>query len=160
MEKWAAPNLRQRVKMILRIRVELPKLPSALILFLFLALSFSTAYAQINLEDRERGVSVYLVPENVTEKANAEHVQRFVIAGNERMIDAYAQTAEDLIAGLLKTQPSELKYGIWLVLTHPASYSQDDNQEKAALEELARKHGITLYACRGSELPEGWQQVI
>ena len=116
--------------------------------------------ANIDVQNRERGVSVYLVPENVDKMVEKKSVRRFIIASSKNPgIEGAAQTAEDLVGNLLEAYHEELTYGMWLVLTNPNSYSEKDSQEKANLEALARKHKIPLFVCRGMDLPNGWKQV-
>ncbi|GEM_PF-4396065 len=135
--------------------------PQAILFILFISFSFLLqVWADIDVQNRERGVSVYLVPENVEKKVEKKTIQRFIIASSKNPgIEGSSQTAEALMANLLKSYRGNLKYGIWLVLTNPISYSEKDDQEKANLEALAHKHKIPLYVCRGMNLPNGWKQV-
>jgi hypothetical protein len=66
------------------------------------------------------------------------------------------QTADGLISFFHAQTAYVQSNGIWIVVTHPDAYS---DEEKALLEDVksrCRAEGIPLFICRASELPDGW----
>jgi hypothetical protein len=49
--------------------------------------------------------------------------------------------------------------GIWVVTTHPSSYSEPERAKLKALIVLCTEKNIPIFTCRGSELPNGWKRV-
>ena len=49
--------------------------------------------------------------------------------------------------------------GIWIVTTHPSSYSESEQATLKALSALCAERKIAIYTCRASELPEGWRRL-
>lgn len=121
-----------------------------------------TSYADGLEPERSKGISIYLTPESVVQEGNDKSVQRFIVTFEDQK---GAYRAEDSEAGSLieniKSLPQEFRQnGIWVVLTHPDSYSDQDRAELSELERLAQANGIPLFESRASELPDGWRQVI
>lgn len=55
-------------------------------------------------------------------------------------------------------QSSEVQSnGLWVVLTNPASYGEEENELLADVIKRATKEDIPVYTCRASELPRGWK---
>jgi hypothetical protein len=66
------------------------------------------------------------------------------------------QTTDSLISFFHAQSANVQSNGIWIVVTHPDAYS---DEEKALLEEVksrCRAERIPLFICRASELPDGW----
>ena len=90
---------------------------------------------------------------------NKEHIQRFIVTGNDgKSVLAHDATAEGLIEQI-RHRPADIQEnGLWLVITNPESYSPSDFNELEKLDELTKKYKIPYFVCRGSELPDGWQE--
>lgn len=120
--------------------------------FLLLILSFFVLTLSAEEPSRETGLSVHMLPDRVAKLSGRQG--GFTLEGNKPAL----RTAEELIAHLDSLPKKTQASGIWLVTTHPSSYSQS---EKARLEELARLCAagqIPLFICQGSQLPDGWKR--
>jgi hypothetical protein len=120
---------------------------------------YDSASAESITPQRQKGVSAYLNPEHIVKQVNLKHIQRFIIKGSDgKSVVAYDSTAEGLIEQI-RSQPPEIQNnGLWLVITNPVAYSPNDLKELEKLDELTKKAKIPYFVCRGSELPDGWQE--
>lgn len=139
----------------------IPAFPKTACLTFFCLLLQLTSYANDLEPERSKGISIHLTPERVVQMANDKSVQRFIVMFEDQ---EGTYRAEDSEAGPLiehiKSLPQEFQQnGIWLVLTHPDSYTDRDRAELSELERLAQENGIPLFESRASELPNGWRRV-
>ena len=64
---------------------------------------------------------------------------------------------KELFAYLQHLPAATQENGIWIVTTHPTSYSEAEQAKLKALADLCTAKNIPIYTCRGSELPNGWK---
>jgi hypothetical protein len=68
------------------------------------------------------------------------------------------QRSADLLSFVRKQDAAVQSNGVWIVITHPDAYSEE---EKALLEDvksMCRTEQIPLFICRASQLPNGWSR--
>jgi tetratricopeptide (TPR) repeat protein len=108
----------------------------------------------INAEpQREKGLSLHMLPKRVAEIDNKKW--GFVGDANNNKEETF-QTSEEVLAHF-KSLPSGIQdNGIWVVITHPDAYSEQEKQTYEHLKQACLKNNITLLACRASKLPDGW----
>lgn len=75
-------------------------------------------------------------------------LERSVFGSVEELVDYYHNLPE-------KIQEN----GIWIVVTHPDAYSDEEKKMKVNLIELCNQNNIPLFICRGQDLPDGWKAV-
>jgi hypothetical protein len=68
------------------------------------------------------------------------------------------ETAQALVDYFKKLSPEIQQNGIWVVTTHPDSYTDKETKNLDRLKEICTKDKIPLFTCRGSELPGGWKR--
>jgi len=102
---------------------------------------------------REGGVSVHFLPDRVA-KISGER-------GGFTVKDPPATYAEpkDLLAHFQRLPASVHENGIWIVTTHPSSYSETEQAKLKSLAALCAEKKIPVFTCRGSELPKGWKRL-
>lgn len=135
-------------------------LASIACLIFFCLLLQSASYSDNFEPERSKGISVHLTPESVVQIANDKNIQRFIVTFEDEKgaYQAVDNKAVSLIENI-KTLPENFQQnGIWVVLTHPDSYSVQDQTELAELERLAAINKIPLFESRASELPDSWKR--
>ena len=65
---------------------------------------------------------------------------------------------KDLFAYFQHLSAATQQNGIWVVTTHPTSYTDTEQSKLKALITLCTGKSIPIYTCRGSELPNGWKR--
>lgn len=109
---------------------------------------------------RERGLSVYLTPDNVVKQGSTPKIQRFIVSATKGQSIACAFDDAQTLVAYYEALPIIIQHnGLWLVTTDPDSYTAKDKQQLSALEKFARKKHIPYFTCRGKDLPNGWKQV-
>jgi hypothetical protein len=106
---------------------------------------------------REAGLSVHLLPERVA-KISGEH-GGFTVTDpvTKTRSNTYAEPKE-LFASFQHLPETTQKNGIWVVTTHPTSYSEAEQTKLKTLIALCVEKKVPIYTCRGSELPNGWKR--
>jgi hypothetical protein len=67
-------------------------------------------------------------------------------------------TAKELFI-FFKKRPSQVQAnGIWVVMTHPSAYSEDELKQLDILADLCKAEDVPLFVARASELPDGWKR--
>jgi hypothetical protein len=105
--------------------------------------------------ERAKGLSVHMLPDRVAQidggrggfSARAADGTEFTCADAKQLV-TFLQT--------LSTPTQE--NGIWVVTTHPSSYSESERTKLKALITLCDEKKIPVFTCRGSELPGGWMR--
>ncbi len=78
-----------------------------------------------------------------------------------KSVDGIGSTYPDAIQliAFFQTLPrSTQENGIWVVTTHPSAYSENERTELKKLVALCVEKKISVFTCRGSELPGGWKR--
>jgi hypothetical protein len=66
------------------------------------------------------------------------------------------QSAADLIAYFRKQDAGVQQNGVWIVITNPAAYSEQELALLEGVKSACRRERIPLFICRAAELPNGW----
>ncbi|MDB6122346.1 MAG: SIR2-like protein domain protein [Pedosphaera sp.] len=108
--------------------------------------------------ERNKGLSVHMLPKRVAEIAN--QASGFVVKPvNEPKINKTFKTGDELV-DYFKKLPSEVQEnGIWLVTTDPESYEAAEMENLKKLEKICSEKKIPLLECRASKLPNGWKRI-
>jgi hypothetical protein len=105
---------------------------------------------------RERGLSVHMLPDRVA-KISGEHGGfTITVPGTNRPGSTFAEATE-LLAYFDKLPAAIRQNGIWIVTTHPSSYSEEEKAELARLTAICAEKKIPVYTCRAADLPKGWK---
>ncbi|MBI5873148.1 MAG: hypothetical protein HZB36_03275 [Candidatus Omnitrophica bacterium] len=111
---------------------------------------------------REEGLSVHVIPKSVADIGGEDSPVKwgFMVSQtydlkppNERPV---FQKPEELLAYYDNQSKSIRKNGIWVVITHPESYSDREKESIEKLKKICKEKGVSLYICRGMNLPDGW----
>jgi len=125
-------------------------------------LSFTAQISYAAEPVREKGLSVHMLPKQVSDLDKTGKVNwGFIVGPQESSKDKswYFQDVKKLVK-YFKTLPASVqKNGIWVVTTHPDAYSQTEKDLLENLIQICKKEGISVFHCRGSELPGGWQRL-
>lgn len=129
------------------------KLTAVLILLL-------TALAVAATPERSKGISAHMLPKRVADLGGNKWGLT-VSPSSYLTPDAASttlQTASEFLTFVQKQSASAKENGVWIVVTHPAAYSE---QEKSFLDEVIKvcvKDQIPLFIVRASQLPNGWKR--
>lgn len=105
--------------------------------------------------DRAKGLSVHMLPDRVAQiDAGRGGFTARDASGTESIYD----DAKQLVAFFQTLPAATQENGIWVVTTHPTSYSPTEREKLRTLLELYRQKNIPVFTCRGSELSGGWKR--
>ncbi|HEX7517387.1 MAG TPA: hypothetical protein VF345_08890 [Chthoniobacterales bacterium] len=104
---------------------------------------------------RDGGLSVHMLPDRVA-KLDGKHGGFTVSDPSAKEGNITYPTPEELVAYFQRLSESVRANGIWIVTTHPDSYSEGEQTKLKALIALCAEKKIPVYTCRASELPNGW----
>jgi hypothetical protein len=107
---------------------------------------------------REAGLSVHMLPDRVAKISGAHGGFTVTDPATKQRGTTYAEPKE-LLAYFGGLPASVQQNGIWIVTTHPSSYSENEEATLKALATLCTEKKIPLYTCRASELPKGWRRL-
>jgi hypothetical protein len=101
---------------------------------------------------RSQGISMHMLPKGVADLSGAKWgltVDRssVVIQTTEEFLDFYG-----------KQNSSIKENGVWIVVTNPAAYSDEEKSFLEDIKSLCAKEKIVLFVARASELPNGWKR--
>ena len=105
---------------------------------------------------RNGGLSVHLLPDRVA-KLSGERGGFTVTDPATRNTGGTYGDPKAMLAYFRHLPAATQQNGIWIVTTHPSSYSEAEQTRLKALVALCTAQGIPIYTCRGSELPNGWK---
>src|SRR5215213_3051346 len=122
--------------------------PKTILLFLLSASMFLAAEPT-----REGGLTVHMLPDHVAKISGGR--------GGFTIKDPPAAYAEpkDLLTYFQGLPASVRENGIWIVTTHPSSYSEAEQSKLKSLGALCAEQKIPVFTCRGAELPNGWKRL-
>ena len=109
---------------------------------------------------RAGGLSVHMLPKRVADISQATAGFTISKLGNIKppMGTPTMETAQPLVDYFKKLSPEIQQNGIWVVTTHPDSYTEAETKNLDKLKAISTKDKIPLFTCRGSELPDGWKR--
>lgn len=106
---------------------------------------------------REAGLSVHMLPDRVA-KISGEHGGFTVTEPATQAKGGTYGAPKELFAYFQSLPAATQQNGIWVVTTHPSSYSEAEQGKLKALIALCADKSIPIFTCRGSELPNGWKR--
>lgn len=106
---------------------------------------------------RESGLSVHMLPERVAAIGGGHGGFTVTDPVTKERGTTFVEP-QKLIAYFEQLLPTVQQNGIWIVTTHPASYSDAENQNLQALIAICAQKSIPVFTCRGSALPNGWSR--
>jgi hypothetical protein len=126
----------------------------------FLVLAFtSISLANEILPDRSKGISVHMLPKRVA-ALDTKMKWGFMVSHTaylksetEKQI---LQTTNEFLTYVRKQDQTVQENGVWIVITNPSAYSQEELTLLEDIKALCKKEKITLFVARGSQLPNGW----
>lgn len=126
---------------------------------LFLVL-LASAVAHAATPDRDRGISMHMLPKSVANLARAQWGLT-VRPSPELTADAKSttlQTPQQFLDFVEKQKDSVIENGVWIVTTDPDAYSQPEKNFLNSVVKLCVERKITLFIVRASQLPNGWKR--
>jgi hypothetical protein len=105
--------------------------------------------------ERAKGLSVHMLPDRVAQIDGGHG--GFSAKAADGTESTYAD-AKQLVAFFQTLLTATQENGIWVVTTHPSSYSESERTKLKALITLCDKKKIPVFTCRASELPGGWKR--
>ncbi len=113
-----------------------------------------TAHAQ----QRSQGISVHMLPRRVAEIGGMRW--GFTVDSSPRLKPEgerpVLQTTAEVLAYVRKQDESVQQNGLWIVITNPDAYSEDEKSLLEDVKSMCRREKIPLFICRASQLPDGW----
>lgn len=113
---------------------------------------------------REEGMSIHVIPKRVAEIDKTKQVQwGFMVSQSHELQHPLKRPVfnqpEELIK-YFRTLPNKAQEnGIWMIITHPDAYSEEEKTAMQCLKEICIKDKIPLFICRGYKLPNGWKRI-
>jgi hypothetical protein len=65
-------------------------------------------------------------------------------------------TVAEALAYVRKQDPGVRANGLWIVVTNPDAYPDDEKTLLENFSSMCRREKIPLFICRASQLPDGW----
>lgn len=106
---------------------------------------------------REAGLSVHMLPDRVA-KISGERGGFTVTDPTTKAKGSTYGDPKELVAYVQGLPAAVQQNGIWVVTTHPTSYSEAEQAKLKELVTLSATKNIPVFTCRGSELPNGWKR--
>lgn len=110
--------------------------------------------------ERDKGISVHALPKRVADMTGKPWGFQVAYAPylKPEPGQPYLQSVKDLLEYISKQDPSVIENGLWVVTTHPSSYSDKEREFHNSVKSELPKHNIPLYWVRGSELENGFKR--
>lgn len=111
-------------------------------------------------EDRAQGISVHAKPKRIAEMMGTPWGFEVSYAPylKEEPGVPYLQSVQEVLAYIKKQDNNVISNGLWVVTTHPSSYSKEEIELQEQVKEELPKHGIPLFWARGSEVSNGFKR--
>jgi hypothetical protein len=106
---------------------------------------------------RDGGLSVHILPDRVAKFSGGHGGFTVTDPATGNPGSTYA-TPKELLAYFQQLPAAVRQNGIWVVTTHPDSYSDIEQAKLKELIALCAGNDIPIYTCRASELPNGWKR--
>ena len=124
------------------------------ILFLLL----TTTLAMCAEPTRDEGLSVHMLPDSVAKFGGGHGGFTVTDPATKRPGSTYS-TPKELLAYFQQLPAAVRQNGVWVVTTHPDSYSESERAKLDELIETCVSKDIPIYPCRASDLPKGWKRM-
>lgn len=110
--------------------------------------------------ERGHGISMHMIPKRVADLMGDKwgFVVSYAPYLKPETAEPVIQSAPEFIAFVRRQDTKVQANGVWIVTTHPTSYSPAETTLLEDLKALCRKQKIPLFIARGSELPDGWKR--
>lgn len=129
-----------------------------LVVFLVLFLAAISLANEI-LPDRSKGISMHMLPKRVA-ALDTKMKWGFMVSHTaylkpetEKQI---LQTTDEFLTYVRKQDRTVQENGVWIVITNPSAYSQEELTLLEDIKTLCKREKIPLFVARGSQLPNGW----
>jgi hypothetical protein len=111
-------------------------------------------------QERSQGISVHMLPKRVAEiggMAWGFSVDRSprLKAESHRVV---IHTVADILSYIRKQDTGVQENGLWIVVTDPDSYSEEEKALLEDVKQMCRSENIPLFICRALNLPNGWRR--
>ena len=106
--------------------------------------------------NRNDGLKIHMLPDRIAKIENK--LGGFTV--DKTYGDKTYSEPKDLLDFVLGLPDGTKQNGLWIVTTHPTSYSEQENEKLKSLISLCVDKGIPIFTCRGSELPNGWNRTF
>ena len=127
-------------------------------LIIFLALVSPLSYA--GEPERDKGISVHALPKRVADLSGKPW--GFQVRYGEHLKpepgQPYLQSLSDVLEYVNKQEQTVIDNGLWVVTTHPSSYSDSEKELQNKVKAELPKNNIPLYWVRGSQLKSGFKR--
>ena len=117
-----------------------------LTLFIFLI----TALSVVAQPEREKGLSLHMLPDRVA-KISAQ-TGGFTISAPAPKEEIPAMDASKTMEYFQRLPEQVRENGIWIVYTHPSSYSDKEKIQLRNLVDACKKKSIPIFSCRAADL--------
>ena len=109
---------------------------------------------------RSKGISIHMLPQRVASLSGEKWGLK---VDYSKLLQPEAeqpvlQTPGELLAFVRKQDKDIQENGVWIVTTHPDSYSAAEKKLLEDIKLLCHHENIALFTCRASELPNGWKR--
>jgi len=131
------------------------------VILVVLLILFLTAISLANeiLPDRSKGISMHMLPKRVA-ALDAKMKWGFMVSHTAHLKPEtekqILQTTNEFLAYIRKQDEKVQENGVWIIITNPSAYSQDELTLFEDIKALCKREKITLFVARGSQLPNGW----
>jgi len=130
------------------------------ILVVFLVLFFTTiSLANEILPERSKGISMHMLPKRVA-ALDTKMKWGFTVSHTAYLKPEAEkqtlQTTNEFLTYVRKQDEKVQENGVWIVITNPSAYSQEELTLLEDIKALCKREKITLFVARGSQLPNGW----
>jgi hypothetical protein len=113
----------------------------------FILATTLVAFAQ---PERDKGLSLHMLPDRVAKISNQSG--GFTVSAPAPKKDAPAMDANKTMEYFQGLPDQVKKNGIWIVYTHPSSYSDKEKTQLKNLIDECKKKSIPIFTCRAAEL--------
>ena len=127
---------------------------------IFILISFTISLAHAVEPERNKGISVHALPKRVAKLSGAPWGFQVSYAPylKPEPGQPFLQSLEDVLAYVKKQDKIVIENGLWVVTTHPASYSKEEIEFQNKVKKELPNHKIPFFWARGSELPNGFKR--
>lgn len=117
---------------------------------LTLCIIFATALSAFAKPERDKGLSLHMLPDRIAKMDNEKG--GFTVSSPAPRKEMPAMDAKQILEYFQHLPASVKENGIWIVYTHPSSYSDPEKEQLKKLVDKSREKGIPIFTCRAMEL--------
>ena len=114
--------------------------------------------APARAQQRSQGVSLHMLPKRVADLTGSPW--GFTVDPSPRLRPESQrpvfQTVSGVLAFVREQDEAVQQNGLWIVITDPDAYSDDEKNLLDQVKFMCRREKIPLFICRASQLPNGW----